>query len=390
MRVTYAARSFLDYRVPVFRALNERLEGDLTVIFSADYVPSRVARKAQTVLGSSAVGMTGELCLGPRSTQGFANRAVRVVYQPGIMQAILHSRPDVLVGDGFFQWTSFALAYRLRYGTPLVVCYERTFHTERNAQWLRTFYRRQVLRFVDAMSVNGELSQQYSEWLGMPAARITRGHMVADTEGLARSVQDTTAEQRRTMRERFGNPQLLFLGVGQLIERKGWKQLLLAWASFEKKHPEASRLVLIGEGPEEGHLMDLTRSLGVEGVILEGRVGYDDLATYYASADVFLIPTLEDNWSLVVPEAMACGLPVLCSCYNGCYPELVEDYGNGWVFDPLDMGGTVQALERCFAQRQRLPAMGARSLAIIAEHTAAHAADAILHACHIATSHRRP
>ena len=37
----------------------------------------------------------------------------------------------------------------------------------------------------------------------------------------------------------------------------------------------------------------------------------------------------------MVPEAMACGLPVACSIYNGCYPELVQEGRNGTLFDPL-------------------------------------------------------
>ena len=48
------------------------------------------------------------------------------------------------------------------------------------------------------------------------------------------------------------------------------------------------------------------------------------------------MPTIEDNWSLVVPEAMSCGLPVATSIYNGCHEELIENGGNGYIFDTFN------------------------------------------------------
>lgn len=57
------------------------------------------------------------------------------------------------------------------------------------------------------------------------------------------------------------------------------------------------------------------------------------------------MPTIEDNWSLVIPEAMACGLPVATSIYNGCYPELVKKDINGYVFDTYKQETILDALD---------------------------------------------
>jgi glycosyltransferase involved in cell wall biosynthesis len=116
-------------------------------------------------------------------------------------------------------------------------------------------------------------------------------------------------------------------------------------------------------------------------VAFAGAVDYDALPAYYAAADAFIIPTLEDNWSLVVPEAMACGLPILCSKYNGCWPELVCESINGWIFDPLSTADTVRCLEECFRREAELPSMGRCSLRLLEGHTARDAARAILDAC---------
>ncbi len=94
--------------------------------------------------------------------------------------------------------------------------------------------------------------------------------------------------------------------------------------------------------------------------------------------------TLEDNWSLVVPEAMACGLPIVCSVYNGCHPELIKNDENGWVFDPLEAEDTFAKLAQCLENMDRLKEMGQKSKAIARKFTPGLAADSIIGACKIA------
>jgi len=385
LRITYVARSFLDYRIPVFAALDELTRGRLYVIYSTGAVnPMRVIRRIENLLGDRAVGLGGELQIGAIDDPNFANSAMGIVYQPGLLAAIGQSHPDVIIGDGFGLWTSYAVLHRVFKRTPLVACYERTFHTERNAQWYRTLYRKTVLHWVDAMACNGSLSAVYAQWLGMPAERITLGQMAADTEGLQKAVNTLSVEDQRAFRHQWRNPELTFLVVGRLIELKGVHHLLMAWAQVERTWARKAALVIVGDGPMREQLENQARVARLQSVWFEGAVDYDQMAAYYAAADAFVIPTLEDNWSLVVPEAMACGLPILCSKYSGCWPELVQE-GNGWVFDPLDHQDTLRVLNLCIQKGSELPGMGRESQTIIAGHTPQHAARSIYEACRIAT-----
>lgn len=384
LRIAWVTRSLLDYRIPVMQCLDSLCGGGLHLLYGQAYTPPRVQRKLQAVLGDRAVALSGEKCLGPRTITGTANTTVRFVYQPGIFRHIRLVRPDVLVGDGFFQWTSFALAYRMLHRVPLVMCYERTSHTERSAQWFRRAYRRVAVRLMDAMCCNGQLCVEYSAAIGMDSSRITVPNMAAETEGLQARAAVVTSEQKQRVRVGWEARGRVFLYVGQLIARKGLRQLLDAWGAFEKTGAQAT-LVLIGQGEEETALRRQARELGLRGVRFAGAVDYDLLAPCYASADAFIIPTLEDNWSLVVPEAMSCGLPVLCSKYNGCWPELVQAGRNGWVFDPHDRADLVSCLQEAAGAGERLGAMGEESREIVRDFTPARAAEAIYRACEIAT-----
>lgn len=389
MRVAWVTRSFLDYRIPVYQALSERVGGNLTVIYNADYVPDRCCKKIESVLGSRAKGLRGELALRWFRADGFTNQGLRIPYQRGLIKAVLREQPDVLISDGFFQWTYAALYIRATRRIPHVMCYEKTCHTERNAQWYRTAYRRFAMHWIDAMCCNGTLCGQYTESLGFPSDRTTFGHMVADVEGIRRNADAVTAEQIHGLRSRFRLNGFVFLYVGRLIRLKGLQELLAAWSRFTGAvGSDKVTLLIVGDGPQRGELKQVCEREGLDNVRFAGAVDYDDLAIYYRAADVFTIPTLEDNWSLVVSEAMACGLPIMCSVYNGCWPELVSQ-DNGWTFDPLNTDQTQSVLMDVFASRDRLEAMGHASERTVADYTPLTAADAVIQACDVAISRSR-
>ena len=384
MKIVWCTRSFLVYRIPVFAELGQLLKGQLTLLSSGDYVPERVQKKIQAVLGERAIGLTGEWKLGREDQNFMANRNVSLRYQPGIGKRIRELQPDCLIGDGFFKWTFPCLLEQCRRKTPLVVCYERTAHTERNIQWFRRLYRGGGLKHIDATCGNGRLSAEYVESLGFPAERITRGHMAADTTGLATACAQVTEEQKDALREKFQLPATVLLFVGRLHSRKGLSCLLEAWAALPAGQRQDAALLLAGDGPQRTALEEQCRQLGIaDSVRFAGAVDYDRIAQYYAVASAFIIPTLEDNWSLVVPEAMACSLQILCSVYNGCWPEMVHPE-NGWTFDPLKIRDFTGILAQGLMQRNRLPEMGACSQKLVAAHSPANAAKGILDACKIA------
>ena len=390
MRTVWITRSFLDYRIPVYRELSMLLGMELVVVYNADVVPDRVRVKVIEALGSKAIGLKGEWQLGRKTyTNHAANSGIRLPWQPGLLPEVRRHKPEVLITDGFFQWTAAALWLRITERIPHVLCYERTADTERNAQWYRRFYRRWALRYVDAMCCNGRLCGEYARQIGMPAERITYGQMAADTNGLCSGLGRVTDQHRADLRRRFSLRGTCLLYVGRLTIEKGLRQLLAAWIELDLDVRAAASLLLVGDGRDRTYLESFCKTNNCPEVHFAGPIDYDQLPAFYAVADAFVIPTLEDNWSLVVPEAMACGLPVLCSKYNGCWPELVRDELNGWVFDPVDPQDTVRCLERCLRQAHRLPSMGSASEGLVRNYTPRRAAESIIEACRIAVASRQ-
>ena len=114
--------------------------------------------------------------------------------------------------------------------------------------------------------------------------------------------------------------------VGQFIHRKGFDVLLNAWAKCDKEY----ELYIIGAEPTKEYL-DIKEKLHLENVRFEGFKTKEELNCYYQAADLFVFPTREDIWGLVVNEAMANGLPVITTdkCVAGL--ELIKDGENGYI-----------------------------------------------------------
>lgn len=379
MRITWITRSFLDYRIPVYDALDKLCNHQLTLIYYKDVVPERVSNKIKEILGERAIALTGEYRIGGRKKDNatMANKGLRIPIQPGLIKAIKQSNPDIMISDGFFQWTYAPLIIRMFSRIPHIMCYERTKRTERNAGKLRTIYRKVAMKWIDTIDCNGMLTGEYIKELGYNEKKMIYGHMVADTIGLTKKSTLVSQQETVELRKRLKSKQQLYLYVGQLIPRKGIIEMLKAWKEAALYN---SSLLLIGDGNQRKEIEELITKENIANVIVHGSIDYDNIAIYYKSADYFIIPTLEDNWSLVVPEAMACGLPILCSQYNGCWPELVKP-ANGWVFDPLNQTSLVEVLNKSYQNRNRLKEMGVKSQEIVSQHTPEIAAKGIWNAC---------
>lgn len=380
MRITWVTRSFLDYRIPVYRALDELCGHQLTLIYNGDVVPDRCQEKLHHAIGDRAIAMHGEMRIGNRYQLGVANKGIRIPIQNGLVSEIKKSSPDVLISDGFFQWTYAPLLLRMSRWCNVkhIMCYEKTPHTERNAAKWRIWYRRIVSKWIDAIDCNGQQCEEFVRRTIKFTKPTSLGHMTADTTGMAANVEIASDFKVNNLKSKYKLQDLTFIYVGRLIPLKGIMELLRAWK--EARLNDAT-LMLVGDGSQRGEIENFIKDNGLnDSVKLTGAINYDDLGPYYKAADCFIIPTLEDNWSLVVPEAMAAGLPIACSIYNGCHPELVHPE-NGWTFDPLNMKSTVETLKSICASRSKLLEMGEQSRRIVANHTPQHAAQGIYDAC---------
>ena len=187
--------------------------------------------------------------------------------------------------------------------------------------------------------VAGSPHVNYLVRLGMPRVRINVGFDVVDNDHFARGSDAARADAGR-LRSELGLPDCFFLTCTRFVPKKNLGTLLDAYRIYRRlAGADAWGLVLIGDGPLRPQLEAQIARLGLAGgVRLPGFRQYDELPTYYGLAAAFVLPSVQEQWGLVVNEALAAGLPVLASRTCGCVPDLLSDRPDA-VFDPRDVAG---------------------------------------------------
>jgi len=148
------------------------------------------------------------------------------------------------------------------------------------------------------------------------------------------------------IRARLGLTGPVWLSVGHLIERKGLHITIAALAQVSD-----ATLLIVGDGPEEGHLRQLANNLGVSGRIrFLGAIRHTGLCEYYNAADAAILASSREGMPNVVLEALACGTRVIATGVDGT-PELITSPEAGELMRERTPAALVEAWYRMCARK---------------------------------------
>lgn len=157
-------------------------------------------------------------------------------------------------------------------------------------------------------------------------------------------------------REVFLDDTCRFLFSGSLIHRKGVDLLGQAFLAVATRNPNA-KLSILGAGPLEKHLKARLAGVGRQVEFL-GFKPWSELPDVYRRADILVAPSRYDGWGLIVPEALAAGMPVIATDMMGAAIDLIKPGVNGWI----SKAGCALSLERSMQSYIDLPAVRKREL----------------------------
>jgi glycosyltransferase involved in cell wall biosynthesis len=325
-----------------------------------------------TMPGASAIKLVGETKFVETEKIETGYDRGFIVVSPSIIGYLLEFRPQVVFPQAFSLWTVIVALLKPLMRWRIAIIYDGSSpNTDFRDSSFRTFVRRILVRFADAFVSNSNAGKKYlMEVLNVPEDKIfTRTYLVPDAGALLKRLDQTQPPNLQ-----LKHP--IFLYVGRITARKGIKTLLEACAILKSQGYVDYSLLIVGKGDQREELEAFIKERDFEEqVIWAGWVEYGNLGSYFQQADVFVFPTFEDVWGMVVPEAMVFGKPVLCS--NGAAScELIVSGENGYIFDPSSAKELADKMQIFIDHPDLIESMGERSRQIISQKTPETAAKA--------------
>lgn len=258
----------------------------------------------------------------------YDNRQIIVTY--GISKILNEIAPHVVVCAEYNLTSLQTMRWCLRHKVPYISLTDGTLYSERNIGKLQKLARKYIMRNSHSFIASSTRAKEKIEYYSV-SQPIYVSYLTVD-------ISKYQAYKNKSDRKRF-------IYVGSLIERKGLDLLFQAIAQMKND----CVLQVVGTGPLESELNALACSLGLEKRIqFLGYKQQEELVKLYKNADVFVLPTREDCYGLVILEAMCASLPVVCSKYaDGAY-DLIEDGVTGYIVDPYDAVGFASKLDEAF------------------------------------------
>ena len=202
--------------------------------------------------------------------------------------------------------------------------------------WLRAVLPRSAHRARVVLTLSEHVRQQVVSHLGTPA------HQVLVVPPGVREASTAAADAVAATRARYGLPGPLLLYPAISYPHKNHDVLVRALPAVLEHHPEAT-LVLTGRpGPNDQHIDELARELGVRYAVRRlGRIPRCDLDALFAAAAALVFPSIHEGFGLPLLEAMARGRPILAADASAI-PEIVGS--NGLLLGPEDHEAWAEAI----------------------------------------------
>jgi len=235
------------------------------------------------------------------------------------------SKVEVISTQDPFTTALVGYILKRRYNIPLSIQFAGDMVD--NPYWLkeRWFYllmnalAKWLIKRADTFRVVSIKEKEKLVEMGVPEDRIWNLGWISD---LSRFVEADGGEVRqRYLRSKFSE---LVLFVGRLVAQKDLPTLLNAISIVLKEHPDAL-LLIVGGGEKEGDAKSLASQLGVDSnVVFTGPIPYDQIPSYFAACDLFVLPSIYEGNARVLAEAAAAGKAVVATDVSGTKDTVID------------------------------------------------------------------
>lgn len=144
-------------------------------------------------------------------------------------------------------------------------------------------------------------------------------------------------EQKMSARSALGIQynERIIVSCGRIRQIKGWDLILQAFKIAQRRVPNI-KLIFVGDGEDKPALEAMSHKLRIlDSVEVTGAVALPQVARYLNAADLFVVGSHHEGWSLAMLEALACGKPIVSADVSGAR-QMIKDGQNGYIIPDRD------------------------------------------------------
>lgn len=342
------------YRIPLFQGLAKHPALDVCVYFCAKTHEER----KWNILESDQYDHT--------ILQGVTFELPGIIYHinPSIVLRLLKGKYDAVILGGISDFTTQVAFFITKIiNVPVILWSEETGIKQSLLRRIANTFKKHIVRNVDTIIVPGTMSRNFHTEMTSAPERVFVAPNIVENELFIKKSSELRKEKEKLKQELGIGNQKMILFVGQLIERKGVEYLIRAYRRLKREHSDIC-LVILGDGALKSDLENVCANNGIKDVRFTGWVSEEAKIVYYSVADIFVLPTLEDVWGMVVNEAMACGLPLVSTKSSGSAVDMIMPGENGLIVDAEDVEQLYSAMKTIISNEELAKKMGSKSLEV--------------------------
>lgn len=281
----------------------------------------------------------------------------------GIIKKLNNIKPDVVVTAGFSIQSLVVTRFCILRKIPYLIYLGETIFTAKiiSFYFLKLLIRKFMIKHASGFLAYGSKAKEYIKSFGINDEKINIVINTIDTDGFRNSLNNISCENK------LSDSKINLLYVGDLIKRKGVDLLLKACSNVGNDLKEKFTLTIVGSGKEKNNLINLAKSLNQDNIIFMGKSDFKSIPEYYHDCDVFILPSLNEPFGLVLVEAAIAGKPLLASLYAGAAYDMVEEGKNGFILDPYDIKNFAENISTLLRSKKMRDNFGKHSLKVIEE-----------------------
>ncbi|MBN1694077.1 glycosyltransferase family 4 protein [candidate division WOR-3 bacterium] len=359
-RIAFIHEEVDAYRITFFEKLYRSRNIRPTVFYCEKAHPHRGGR---LTLGKSF--QFSEILPGSQIKIPFLEREIK--YNPRIWKRLSEGSFDYIIVGGYYHITMLlSILWALIHSVPYAIISESHLLNRRNI-W-KSLLKRLLLPFIIKHAAFllplGKLQAEYLIQYGAKAKDMYYFPNTSDVNFFTVE-SDKHRNRKKELKKELGiKSKYVVLYVGRLTKEKGLFTLLKAFKEIKRSYDNAT-LLIIGEGRLRNALENFINKKEIDNVLFKGFIENKKLPRYYAVSDVFVLPSRNEPWGVVVTEAMASALPLILSDKVGCRRDLLKVGKNGFCFEKDDPRQLASYIERFLENPASIKKMGNDSRNII-------------------------